>query len=694
MTGYIIKVEADPSSDKIWVILSNGNIKSQETAIAKEGDTVIDFEKKPEEILIRRETSLLRTFSTGYCRYVTATRADNTYYFPVFRNISAGLTTIKENSGKLPLQDDSEERKKDMEEKMEFLQTVGWNQMSKTVDELKVKLGAFFGKALSEKKKSFLLKALSFILKLIHAFREETLCIESVDGLPCYAKADSIFKLPRELWFDASKLLTLVYNTAVVKMQKIISRVWNFGRKWRKLEHIQRVFLYPSKKAVLHLLNVEYVSKNWKEDVFFSSQFLNGCNPVLIKKYTQQKIPAEKLEVFDCFFSLSQAGIIYVVDYELLDGIKENFHSGHQQFLAAPIVLLKEEDKNLMPIAIQLRQKPADDEPIFTPNDGNAWLLAKIWVRNADFYVHELSSHLLRTHLMGEAFFIAVHGCLSRRHPILRLLFESGRYTLPINVSARNTLVNKDGFFMKYTGIGEDAQWVILKKAYKQLTYESLCLPDDLKNRGVENLSNYYYKQDGLRIWEAIHKFVQAVLNNYYKDDTAIKDDLELKTFVDKLYQTGTGKKEGWPNSLQTKEETAKFLTMIMFTCSAQHAAVNNGQYDSYAWMPNGPTTMRQPPPKLKEDVTEEYIMNTLPDINVTLESMSVARFLSQTSPDTKLLGEYSDKVKYEPKMKGPIEEFNEDLKKIKEYIDERSKTQEFPYEYLHPALLENSITI
>ncbi|XP_069047264.1 polyunsaturated fatty acid 5-lipoxygenase-like isoform X2 [Lepisosteus oculatus] len=546
MTRYIIEVEADPSSDKIWVILSTGNIKSQETAIAKEGDTVIDFENKPEEILIRRETSLLRTFSTGYCRYVTATSPDNTYYFPIFRNISAGLTTIKENSGKLPLQDDSEERKKDMEEKKIFLQMVGWKQMSETVDELKVKLGAavrnqaFFGKAPSEKakKKSFLVKAFSFILKLVHTFREEPLCIESVDGLPCYAKANNIFKLPRELSFSASKLLTLVYNKAVVQMHKIIRRVWNFGRKWRKLEHIQRVFLYPSKKA-------EYVSKNWKEDAFFSSQFLNGCNPVLITKYTKQKIPAEKLEMFYPDIKANiMAGIIYVVDYELLDGIKENVHSGQQQFLAAPIVLLKEKDKNLMPIAIQLRQKPADDEPIYTPNDGNAWLLAKIWVRNADFYVHELSSHLLRTHLMGEAFFIAVYGCLSRRHPILRLLFESGRYTLPINISARNTLINDGGFFMKYTGIGEDAQWVILKRAYKQLTYKSLCLPDDLKNRGVENLSNYYYKQDGLLIWRAIHKFVQAVVKNYYEDDTAIKRDSELKMFVDKLYQTGTGKKE------------------------------------------------------------------------------------------------------------------------------------------------------
>ncbi|XP_015209685.1 polyunsaturated fatty acid 5-lipoxygenase-like [Lepisosteus oculatus] len=691
MTRYIIKVEADPSSDKIWVILSTGNIKSQETAIAKEGDTIIDFENKPEEILIRRETSLLRTFSKWYCRYVTATSPDeNTYYFPIFRNISAGLTTIKEKSGKLPCEDLSEEREKDLKDRNNYLVTLGWRQLEQT---------ALSGEVPTEKPKehnfllgtSFLVKALSFSLKLFIVFRDETpLDTKIVNGLPRFTEAGSIFKLPSELWFDAPKLLTLIYYLVIIKIQRNVRQFWNMGHRWRTIEDIRRVFLFPSKKA-------EYISKNWKDDAFFGSQFLNGCNPLLIKKYTEdkQKIPIKKLKMFypDIEASIME-GIIYVVDYELLDGIRENVISGHQQFLAAPIVLLKEEDNTLMPIAIQLTQKPADDEPIYTPCDGNAWLLAKIWVRNADFYIHELSSHLLQTHLVGEALFIAIYTSMSRKHPLLRLVSESGRFTLPINVIARNILVNEGGFFTQNTGLGKGAQLEILKRAFKQLTYQSLCLPDDLKNRGVENLSNYYYKQDGLMIWAAINKFCDAVVNNYYRNDSDIKNDYELQRFIKQLYQNGLSKcKGGWPNTLETREDTAKFLTTIMFTCSALHAAVNNGQYDTYAWMPNGPTTMRQPPPKLKEDVTEEYIMNTLPDINVTLESMSVAHFLSQP-PSRNLLGQYSDEVKHEPKMKGPIEEFNEVLKKIEDYIDRRSKTQELPYEYLSPSSIENSITI
>lgn len=52
----------------------------------------------------------------------------------------------------------------------------------------------------------------------------------------------------------------------------------------------------------------------------------------------------------------SQAGNIYMADYELLDGIQPNNTDPQtQQFLAAPVCLLyKDLENNIMPIAIQV----------------------------------------------------------------------------------------------------------------------------------------------------------------------------------------------------------------------------------------------------------------------------------------------------------------------------------------------------
>ncbi|XP_061094960.1 polyunsaturated fatty acid 5-lipoxygenase-like [Conger conger] len=469
----------------------------------------------------------------------------------------------------------------------------------------------------------------------------------------------------------------------------IFRKLWNFRRKWEEIDDIKNVFWFPSKKAA-------YVAKNWKEDTFFGKQFLHGCNPIMIEKYKegQQKIPVETLEkVYPDIEENIKNGRIYVVDYWILDKIAAAIFDT-PQFLAAPIMLLQQTANELNPIAIQLKQEPGEDNPVFTPQDNKAWLLAKIWVRNSDFYYHELVSHLLRTHLMGEIFFIASY-YMADQHPISRILRETGRYTLPINITARNTLINTGGFFVEYTAIGKE-HWEVLKRATKKITYKSLCLPDNVKQRGIDKLKNFHYRDDGMDIWEAIYEFVRGVVNGLYKNDEDIQKDPELQQMVSFIYNYGFLQKPDCPSSLKTREEAIKYITMIMFTCSAQHAAVNHGQYDIYAWMPNGPTTMRKPPPKDKK-VTEKDIMDTLPDITTTLEAMKVARFLSQVPKDFVPLGNYPEEVANESYMRGPLREFQKTLTEIGTKIRERSTQEserEFPSEYLDPAGMENSITI
>ncbi|XP_048866920.1 polyunsaturated fatty acid 5-lipoxygenase-like isoform X2 [Brienomyrus brachyistius] len=508
-------------------------------------------------------------------------------------------------------------------------------------------------------------------------------------GLPSFVDEGRFVMLPENLWFGPLKLLTLFKNFMTVTIQTLLRRLGNFGRTWSKIDDIKRVFLFPSKRAV-------YISENWKDDAFFGSQFLNGCNPGMIEKCTEfpEKIP-EITKVYPNIKELIQNGKIYMVDYKLLDDVKEGVIDGHQQYLAAPIVLLQETDEGLMPIAIQLKQEPGKENPIFTPNDKpEAWLLAKIWVRNSDFYLHELISHLLRTHLLAEVFFFSIFTSLHDEHPILRILAATGRYTIPINVTARATLTNDTGFFMKYTAFGKAAQWEVLQRAFSQVSYKSLCLPDNLESRGVQNLTNYYYREDALAIWDAISEFLLKVIDTYYKDDHDIRRDTELQNFFSYTYHYGLQGKTDLPQSVETKAEAVKYLSMVMFTCSAQHAAVNHAQYDTYAWMPNGPTTMRQPPPKHKDLVDEQYIVKTLPGLAATLEAMSVSRFLSQVSKDFVALGTYVNAVSSDPRLRDSIKKFQTRLKAIGKAIKERSKEQPFPYEYLYPAGIENSIAI
>ncbi|XP_063157737.1 polyunsaturated fatty acid lipoxygenase ALOX15B-like [Candoia aspera] len=519
-------------------------------------------------------------------------------------------------------------------------------------------------------------------------------------GLPRCVAVETVEEMNTNIKFSLTKMSTFMVRSKLTKLEMRLKGLMNYRHSWKKLEDIRKIFWFNK------TLVSEYVADHWKEDAFFGYQYLNGVNPVVIEKCTEipanfpvtQEMVAESLGKSTTLQEETQKGNLFIVDYKILQDIPTNTILGEQQYLAAPLCLFYQTPSgSFVPIAIQLSQIPGPESPIFLPSDPLwDWTLAKMWVRNADFHIHQNISHLLRTHLMAEVFTMATLRQLPMCHPVFKLLIPHLRYTLQINILARIRLIQKGGMMDQATSAGFEGISALVGKGAHQLTYASLCLPDDIKARGVDSVANYYYRDDATKIWAAIESFVTGLVRFYYRNDDRVRGDSELQAWILEIFTEAFQSREasGAPSSLGTMEELTKFLTMVIFTCSAQHAAVNSGQFDFGAWMPNIPPAMRRPPPTVKGSATLEGILDTIPPVNITCIALSSLWLLSQEAGDRRPLGFFPDKYFVEEEAHRLIGVFQNCMADISEEINQRNKSLPLPYNYLDPPYVENSVSI
>ena len=228
-------------------------------------------------------------------------------------------------------------------------------------------------------------------------------------------------------------------------------------------------------------------------------------------------------------------------------------------------------------------------------------------------------------------------------HPLCRLLLPHYRYTIGINTAARLRLINSGGITDQAFSIGGKGKDMLFQRACRVYDVQGANVKENVKKRGVDDkdlLPNYYYCDDGILIWDAIESYVTEIIGIFYKTDDDVKEDTEVQSWAEDVHfhafpgYDGIPHGHGFPDKMESCEDLIRYCTLIIFTGSAQHAAVNFGQFDLYGFVPNAPFALRQPPPTKKGVTTFAHILECLPTIHTAGLSAGLVFSLAQFSPD------------------------------------------------------------
>ena len=503
---------------------------------------------------------------------------------------------------------------------------------------------------------------------------------------------------------------------------------------WDKVSDLLHFFKWP-------FLRKPLIADLWQDDVEFGRQFLQGLNPVLMRKCKAEDIaPDSKFPVTEenlkpylgDNFSLQSAldkDQLYLVDYEIFESIIDSTQEDQLgRYTSSPLCLfyLNEKDQ-LLPVAIKVKQKynqETDPYPeIFTPNSSKVeWKAAKLAVSATDIAYQGIIAHLLDTHLLIEICTVSTYRTLSPDHILYQLLKPHFFNTLAINYMARSTFLGRGGFFDSTGALGYTSSNELLSRAYwgkglvtdyegEPWQFYKKALPYSLESRGVQDLPNYYYKDDALLMWDATKKYVSDVLKNHYKDKQAVENDEQLQAWKNELISPDAGTIKGLlppdkasqlTGKLNNVDNLIEIVTTMIFLATTQHAAVNFGQYDYGAWVANMPFALYKPFSSLytvnTQEEREKMLLKWLPGRKQTIKQIVLVKALTILPPITsKSLLTLPNPFKEEAD-KQAFKDFRKGLKEIESQLKERNnklkKEGKTPYVYLQPSRIPQSIAI
>ncbi len=511
------------------------------------------------------------------------------------------------------------------------------------------------------------------------------------------ADADSALRRSLRKMDNTITNVVLAGSTAVRGVAGVVGQVIGLQAESGRLQTIDDY------NSLFHVIGLPPIAKDFQLDSTFAELRLAGPNPVLIHRIDK---PDDRFPVTDAHFQIAlpgdtlaaagAEGRLFLVDYRQLEGVETGFApSGLKKYLYAPLALfaVNRDTRKLSPIAIQCKQQPGPSNPIFTPDDGYNWRIAKTIVEIADGNYHESITHLGRTHLTVEPFIVAAHRQFGPTHPLNVLLQPHFDGTLAVNHLARIKLISPGGVIDKLMSGTINATLGLAAWGVQGHAFKNMLPPETFRARGVADTSilpSYSYRDDALLHWEAIREWVATYLRCFYRTDAEVHADVEVAAWLTEA-SAKTGGRINGIQPTRTLAELVDVTAIIIFTASAQHAAVNFPQYDIMSYAPAMPLAGYAEAPTAKTGATEADYFAHLPPRDQAVLQMNTGYMLGDVHYSR--LGHYEPGHFGEPRIEELANRFAAKMGEIEGIITERNQHRR-PYPFMLPSGVPQSINI
>ncbi len=305
-------------------------------------------------------------------------------------------------------------------------------------------------------------------------------------------------------------------------------------------------------KAMYKTLELDVVCEHdqFLTDEIFGWYRIGGANCMRLMKITDTstKFPQLTDQIFrsikcfenDSLHAAAATNRLYYVEYPEFHGIPDTKPG---MYVYSPLALFavprerKSIRESLLPIAIHC--KPG--LPMFTPNSDNlAWIAAKSTVQTTDALTQTVMYHLGRCHLLIEVFNCATHRALAENHPLYKLLLVHFAGTALMNYAATKTLIQDGNQIDEITSPPMEYLRQLAAKCINSpdmFNFNKWMVDNELAGREVmsENLM-YPYRDDALRIWNAIMSWARSYISAYYSSDADVEHDHELQQWCFEIH--------------------------------------------------------------------------------------------------------------------------------------------------------------